>query len=118
MSYTYALLDVSSTAYAEIREKLKAAGYDHAFHRDGDREVIDMSGIALRDEAQNEEDRRMPITRERMSDALLAVRNALIAELGAMYDDELGDSSNPDYLGPTQVGIMAQAVADAIFRSA
>lgn len=45
---TYALLDVSPAVYDEIREKLKAAGYDEAFHRDDDREVIDMHGIALR----------------------------------------------------------------------
>jgi hypothetical protein len=45
---TCALLDVSPAVYDEIREKLKAAGYDEAFHRDDDREVIDMHGIALR----------------------------------------------------------------------
>lgn len=46
-THTYALLEVSPAVYAEIREKLQAAGYDHAFHRDGDRDVIDMHGIAL-----------------------------------------------------------------------
>lgn len=44
MSHTFALLDVSPAAYAEIREKLKAAGYDHALHGDG---VIDLHGLAL-----------------------------------------------------------------------
>lgn len=48
-SHTYAILDVSPAVYAEIREKLKAAGYDHAFHEDDAREVIDMHGIALRE---------------------------------------------------------------------
>lgn len=56
MSHTYAVLQVSAATYAEIREKLKAAGYEHAFHveerafRMNDRrevEVIDMHGIAL-----------------------------------------------------------------------
>lgn len=47
MSYTYALLEVSPAVYAEIREKLQAAGYEHAFDRNDDREVIDMHGIAL-----------------------------------------------------------------------
>lgn len=46
-AYTYAILDVSPATYREIREKLDAAGYQHAFHRDGGREVIDMHGIAL-----------------------------------------------------------------------
>lgn len=44
---TYALLDVSPAAYTEIGGKLRDAGYDQAFHRDGTSEVIDMHGIAL-----------------------------------------------------------------------
>lgn len=47
---TYAVLDVSPAVYAEIAEKLKAAGYDQAFYREGDDAVIDMHGIALRAE--------------------------------------------------------------------
>ena len=47
-THTYAILEVSAAVYAEIREKLKAAGYDHAFHLDDNREVMDMHGIALR----------------------------------------------------------------------
>ncbi len=56
MSHTYAVLDVSSAVYREIRQKLKAAGYDHAIHRDergatgSAAEVIDMHGIALAEE--------------------------------------------------------------------
>lgn len=46
-TYTYAILEVSPGCYAEISAKLKGAGYDHAFHEDGDRTVIDMHGIAL-----------------------------------------------------------------------
>lgn len=44
---TYAILKLSEAAYAEIREKLKNAGYDHAFHIDDGIEVIDMHGIAV-----------------------------------------------------------------------
>lgn len=44
---TYALLQVSAAAYAEIRAALKHAEYEHAFDTDDGREVIDMHGIAL-----------------------------------------------------------------------
>jgi hypothetical protein len=43
-THTYAILEVSDDAYHEIAGKLRAAGYDHAFHEDG---AIDMHGIAL-----------------------------------------------------------------------
>ena len=46
-THTYALLQVSPAAYAEIRDQLKAAEYEHAFHKDDGREVIDMHGLAL-----------------------------------------------------------------------
>ncbi len=48
MTHTYAVLEVSQAVYDEIRAKLEAAGYDHAFHEDPD--VIDMHGIALQAE--------------------------------------------------------------------
>ena len=48
MTYTYSILDVSPTVYAAIRALLAHAGYDHAFHQDDGKEVIDMHGIALR----------------------------------------------------------------------
>ena len=47
MTYTYAVLDVPATVYAAVRALLKAAEYEHAFHKDDGREVIDMHGIAL-----------------------------------------------------------------------
>ena len=50
MTYTYAIVDVSSAAYREIRAKLEAAGYQHAFHEEDGVVVIDMHGIALREE--------------------------------------------------------------------
>lgn len=51
MTYTYAVLDVPSSVYADVRQRLLDAGYQHAFHRDGASEVIDMHGIALRQAA-------------------------------------------------------------------
>lgn len=47
MTYTYVLLDVSPDTYYEIYDKLREAGYDHCFHRDDGKTVIDMHGIAL-----------------------------------------------------------------------
>lgn len=44
-TYTYTTLAVSQAAYDEIRAKLAAAQYDHAFHEEG---RIDMHGIALK----------------------------------------------------------------------
>lgn len=51
MTYTYVTLEVSHAAYQEIKDKLEAAGYHHAFHEDReDGVLIDMHGIALKDE--------------------------------------------------------------------
>ena len=50
-THTYAVLEVSRAAYAEIKAKLEAAGYHDQFHKDHkDGIVIDMHGIALKDE--------------------------------------------------------------------
>lgn len=46
-TYTYAILEVSDQAYEEIAQKLKDAGYSHAFDTRGEITVIDMHGIAL-----------------------------------------------------------------------
>jgi len=56
MTHTYAILEVSSAAYKEIKDKLEAAGYQHAFYddRDGDGIIIDMHGIALKDEGSKD----------------------------------------------------------------
>lgn len=43
-THTYAELEVSAEAYAEIEGKLREAGYDHAFMDDG---TIDMHGIGI-----------------------------------------------------------------------
>jgi hypothetical protein len=47
---TFALLDLSPAAYAEVRQKLLQASYDHVFTEVDGREVIDMNGIAVREE--------------------------------------------------------------------
>jgi hypothetical protein len=47
MTHSYAVLNVSPAAYQEIRALLASSGYQHAFHQDDGREVIDMHGIAL-----------------------------------------------------------------------
>ena len=52
MSYTYAILDLTPETYRELREKLEAAGYTHAFHEHDGREVIDLHGIAAREEQE------------------------------------------------------------------
>lgn len=49
-THTYALLELSEAAYEEIRTKMEAAGYQHAFHDNPDAPAsprIDMHGIAV-----------------------------------------------------------------------
>lgn len=43
-THTFATLEISTSAFDEIKKKLKDAGYDHAFVEDN---VIDMHGIGL-----------------------------------------------------------------------
>ncbi len=50
MTHTYAILEVSAATFNEVKAKLTAAEYHHAF----DRDVIDMHGIALRADAAEE----------------------------------------------------------------
>ena len=50
MTYTVVILEVKESTYNEIADKLKAAGYDHAFWED---EMIDMTHIALRKKHEN-----------------------------------------------------------------
>jgi hypothetical protein len=52
-THTYAILELSGQAFAEIKEKLEAAGYQHAFNEDDGRAVIDMHGIAVAAETEN-----------------------------------------------------------------
>lgn len=47
-THTFAILELSGQAVAEIREKLLAAGYQHALLEVDGKEAIDMHGIAVR----------------------------------------------------------------------
>jgi hypothetical protein len=67
---TYAILEVSPAAFAEIERKLRDAEYDHAFSRDGSRLTIDMHGIALQSEGALAE-------RERTDPQFAALQKAL-----------------------------------------
>lgn len=52
-TYTYTTLAVSHAAYSEIKAKLQAAGYSDQFHEDReDGVLIDMHGLALKDEGE------------------------------------------------------------------
>jgi hypothetical protein len=45
---TYVILDLSAAAFDEIKAKLTAASYAHAFSQDAERGlVIDMNGLAV-----------------------------------------------------------------------
>ena len=50
------ILPLSAAAYREIRATLLAAGYEHAFHDvDTPEEVIDMHGIAIQREPEEDD---------------------------------------------------------------
>jgi hypothetical protein len=49
MTHSYAILEISSAAYQEIKEKLDAAGYWDQFQVCDGVAVIDMHGIALQE---------------------------------------------------------------------
>lgn len=54
-THTFVKLELSRAAYGEIREKLLAAGYEHAFQDIGKPgELIDMHGIAVAKDCQDE----------------------------------------------------------------
>lgn len=46
-THTVALLQLSTAAYKEIADKMKAAGYDHAFNETDGVVFIDMGGIGV-----------------------------------------------------------------------
>lgn len=50
-THTFSILEISKAAYEEIKGKLTEAGYEHAIIKEGEREVIDMNGIAVGPEA-------------------------------------------------------------------
>lgn len=46
-THTFALLELSESAFDEIKEKLKEAGYEHAFMEEDGKLTIDMHGIGV-----------------------------------------------------------------------
>ncbi len=46
-THTFALLELSGPAFEEVKGKLTAAGYGHAFTEVDGKPVIDMHGIAV-----------------------------------------------------------------------
>lgn len=61
ITHTYVVLEVSKAAYDEIHAKLKAAGYDHAFHLEyGHGIVMDMQGIAIANEEWPDKEHSFP----------------------------------------------------------
>ncbi len=48
ITHTYVIMELSESAYQEIRKQLKDAGYNHAFHFADGSEQIDLTGIAIR----------------------------------------------------------------------
>lgn len=54
-THTYVVLELSEAAYDEIRRKLEAAGYHHAFHPNAHAPaspLIDMHGLAVGPEVE------------------------------------------------------------------
>lgn len=93
MTHTFVELEVSQRAYAEIAEKFRVAGYDHAFLRIGGQTVIDMHGIGIRPSANAPSpDLALPITG---AELIAAERRRQIEQEGWMpeHDDEHDDSS-------------------------
>lgn len=46
-THTYALMEIPQEVFDLVREKLEAAGYEHAVHNDNGQLCLDMHGIAL-----------------------------------------------------------------------
>lgn len=49
-THTFAVLELSAAAFKEIRDKLEAAGYQHAFIKEDEELTIDMHGIGIKEE--------------------------------------------------------------------
>jgi hypothetical protein len=49
-TYTFAILEVSKETFEEIAKKLMAVNYEHAFHELKEGRVLDMHGVALKQE--------------------------------------------------------------------
>jgi len=49
-THTFAVLELSPAAFNEIKTKLEAAGYQHAFIKEDGELTIDMHGIGVKEE--------------------------------------------------------------------
>jgi hypothetical protein len=49
-TYTFTILDVSKETFEEISKKLFDANYLHSFHEVNNQQIVDMHGIAIRQE--------------------------------------------------------------------
>lgn len=65
MTYTVATLEVSASAYNEIADKLRAAGYDQCFDEAG---MIDMTHIGLVKAAESDDSKELQVLAEYGSD--------------------------------------------------
>jgi hypothetical protein len=54
---TFAIMELSKGAYAEIAEALARAGYDQAFIEDDGRVLLDMHGIAVASKSKAQQPR-------------------------------------------------------------
>lgn len=54
-THTFAVLELSQLAFDEIKAKLTAAGYQHAFFQDDGKLTMDMHGIGVREETPERE---------------------------------------------------------------
>ena len=50
-TYTYAILELSPAAFNEIKDKLEAAGYQEQFDVEDGKYIIDMHGLAVKEQA-------------------------------------------------------------------
>ena len=62
MTYTYAILEISQSAFDEIKAKLETAGYQNQFVKTADGIEIDMHGIAVKAKKETHQN-RAPRTR-------------------------------------------------------
>ena len=102
MTHTYALLDVSYTAYDEIRARLVEHGYDHAVHHED--ECLDMHGLGLHRITPPE---REPAPLDNWHTRLQAEHDELAERLGKL-DVFWADAEKRDALPKRQFELLAR----------
>ncbi len=87
-THTFAELGISAAAYDEIRGKLEAAGYQHAFMEPG---AIDMHGIGVTREPEPtvaETPAALGWTHQKIADALTEVSDNAVTAFERQRNDE------------------------------